>query len=170
MARRTEQSELLVRVLGTIASLGTGVDENKWKVGQNVIIQPIISCLKESCDCCASGAWNVCPFATSIVFLLVLPTSIFTIAYREAVDGVSEYIALDTRYVHILPEGISLDVGATLEPPAVTWYGVKKSGFKSGQSALIVGNLARARSDFSPQSLTHSLGTIILLDLNLLLS
>jgi threonine dehydrogenase-like Zn-dependent dehydrogenase len=113
-------------VSGTIASLGTGVDENKWKVGQNVIIQPIISCLKESCDCCASGAWSVCPVATSI-----------GIGGRGG--GLSEYIALDTRYVHILPEGISLDVGATLEPLAVAWYGVKKSGFKSGQTALIVG-------------------------------
>ena len=32
-----------------------------------------------------------------------------------------------------------MDVGATLEPLAVAWYGVKKSGFKIGQTALING-------------------------------
>ena len=32
-----------------------------------------------------------------------------------------------------------MDVGATLEPLAVAWYGVKKSGFKKGQTALITG-------------------------------
>jgi hypothetical protein len=32
-----------------------------------------------------------------------------------------------------------VDVGATLEPLAVAWYGVKKSGFEKGQTALITG-------------------------------
>ena len=32
-----------------------------------------------------------------------------------------------------------VDVGAILEPLAVAWYGVKKSGFKKGQTALITG-------------------------------
>ena len=77
--------------------------------------------------------------------------------------GLSEYVALDTRYVHILPEGIPctfiivdsvhheleikvdgkfielVDVGAVLEPLAVAWYGVKKSNFKKGQTAFIIG-------------------------------
>jgi len=113
-------------ISGTIASLGTGVDEDKWKIGQNVIIEPIISCLKESCECCASGACSVCPSATCI-------------GIGGWGGGLSEYIALDTRYVHILPEGIPLDVGAVLEPLAVAWYGVKKSNFKKGQTAFITG-------------------------------
>lgn len=113
-------------ISGTIVSLGTGVDEHKWKVGQNVIIESIISCRKESCSSCASGAWNVCPFTTCI-------------GIGGWGGGLSEYIALDTDYVHILPEGISLEVGAILEPLAVAWYGVKTSGFKQGQTALITG-------------------------------
>lgn len=32
-----------------------------------------------------------------------------------------------------------VEVGATLEPLAVAWYGVKQSGFKKGQTALIIG-------------------------------
>ena len=66
--------------------------------------------------------------------------------------------ALDTRYIHILPEGIPctfiadsvyheldididwiVDVGAILEPLAVAWYGVKRSSFQKGRTALITG-------------------------------
>ena len=32
-----------------------------------------------------------------------------------------------------------VDVGAVLEPLAVAWYGVKKSNFKKGQIAFIIG-------------------------------
>lgn len=71
--------------------------------------EPIISCLKESCDCCASGAYSVCPFATCIVRILVNILSVFH-HLPQGIGGwgggLSEYIALDTRYVHILPEGI----------------------------------------------------------------
>jgi len=113
-------------ISGTIVNLGTGVDQDKWKVGQNVIIEPIISCLKESCHSCSSGARSTCPLATCI-------------GISGWGGGLSEYIALDTRYVHILPEGISLEVGATLEPLAVAWYAVKRSGFKIGQTAFVIG-------------------------------
>ncbi|KAH9474414.1 (R,R)-butanediol dehydrogenase [Psilocybe cubensis] len=53
--------------------------------------------------------------------------------------GLAEYIAVDTRNLHILPDGISLEIGAMIEPLAVAWYAVKRSGFKAGQSALITG-------------------------------
>lgn len=126
------------RISGTIASLGAGVDENKWKVGQNVTVcgffstpyfrrvhynhfltfsyyrEPLISCLKESCACCASGAWSTCPSTTFIVRTLVSNLCInhlfFAMSYRELADGVAacqSIFALDTCYVHILPEGIS---------------------------------------------------------------
>jgi hypothetical protein len=33
----------------------------------------------------------------------------------------------------------AVDVGACMEPLAVAWYAVKRSGYKKGQTALIVG-------------------------------
>lgn len=62
------------------------------------------------------------------------------------------------RFVHILPEGIPceldlmqhllvviantlfpVEVGACIEPLAVAWHAVERSGYKAGQSALIIG-------------------------------
>ncbi|KAF8961445.1 chaperonin 10-like protein [Flammula alnicola] len=112
---------------GTIVGLGSGVDEGKWKVGQNVVVEPVISCLKtDSCMFCASGTRNLCRSANFI-------------GIGGWGGGLAEYIAVDTHYLHALPPGISLEVGATIEPLAVAWYAVKRSGFKLGQTALIVG-------------------------------
>ncbi|KAG6824807.1 hypothetical protein H0H92_005738, partial [Tricholoma furcatifolium] len=50
--------------------------------------------------------------------------------------GLAEYIAVDVKYVHVLPEGLSR---ACMEPLAVSWHAMKRSGFKQGQSVLILG-------------------------------
>lgn len=71
--------------------------------------------------------------------------------------GLAEYITVDAALVHILPKGVSrqsthasifgalhssratVEVGACIEPLAVAWHAVKRSGFKKGQSALVLG-------------------------------
>ncbi|KAF9477659.1 alcohol dehydrogenase GroES domain protein [Pholiota conissans] len=112
---------------GTIVEIGNGVDEAQWKIGQNVVVEPLFSCHKDgSCIFCAAKSYNLCPSANFI-------------GIGGWGGGLFEYVAVDTRYVHHLPAGISLEVGAMIEPLAVAYYAVKKSGFKEGQSALIVG-------------------------------
>ncbi|KAF4613250.1 hypothetical protein D9613_010929 [Agrocybe pediades] len=112
---------------GTVVGLGEGVDANHWKVGQNVVIEPLVSCQKHStCAACAVGTRNLCPLAAFI-------------GVGGWGGGLSEYIAVDTRYVHILPDGVPLEIGAMIEPLAVAYYSVKRSGFTKGQTALIVG-------------------------------
>ncbi|KAF8152928.1 alcohol dehydrogenase GroES domain protein [Crassisporium funariophilum] len=102
---------------GTIVSLGPGVDGNNWKIGQNVTIEPVISCLKtHSCTYCASGARNLC---RSSNFILTQSLNI-----RELADGVA---------------ASPIEIGAVIEPLAVAYYAVKRSGFKPGQTALVVG-------------------------------
>ncbi|KAF4613249.1 hypothetical protein D9613_010930 [Agrocybe pediades] len=111
---------------GTVVGLGEGVDQDRWKVGQNVVIEPVISCLKNTRVFCKAGTRNLCPGANFI-------------GIAGWGGGLAEYIAVDTRYVHILPEGVSLEVGAMIEPLAVAYYSVKRSGFKKGQNALVIG-------------------------------
>ncbi|KAJ3503675.1 hypothetical protein NLJ89_g8328 [Agrocybe chaxingu] len=107
---------------GTIVDIGEGVD-SKFQVGQSVIIEPMISCHKPECHCCSNDLSNVCPLTNGI-------------GIGGWGGGLSEYIAVEARLVHVLPKGISR---AMIEPLAVAWHAVKRSGFKPGQSVLIVG-------------------------------
>ncbi|KAF9554997.1 alcohol dehydrogenase GroES domain protein [Agrocybe pediades] len=100
---------------GTVVGLGEGVDQDRWKVGQNVVIEPVISCLKNTCVFCKAGTRNLCPVANFI-------------GIAGWGGGLAEYIA-----------GVSLEVGAMIEPLAVAYYSVKRSGFKKGQNALVIG-------------------------------
>ncbi|CAA7266297.1 unnamed protein product [Cyclocybe aegerita] len=109
-------------ISGTIVDIGGGFD-SKFQVGQNVVIEPIISCRKRDCHCCSNNLSNVCPLTNGT-------------GIGGWGGGLSEFIAVDARLVHILPKAISR---AMIEPLAVAWHAVKRSGFKPGQSALIVG-------------------------------
>ncbi|PCH37496.1 alcohol dehydrogenase GroES domain protein [Wolfiporia cocos MD-104 SS10] len=111
---------------GTIVALGRGVDNKKYAVGQNVTIEPVISCMKPTCPQCTSGARNVCP-------------NVSYVGAGGFGGGFSEYVSLSPEYVHVLPAGVSLEAGAMIEPLSVGWHAVKRSSFKPGDRALVIG-------------------------------
>jgi hypothetical protein len=53
--------------------------------------------------------------------------------------GLSEYFSSPASYLHKLPDNVSLKAGAMAEPLAVAVHAVKRSGFKEGMTALVVG-------------------------------
>ncbi|KAJ3554046.1 hypothetical protein NM688_g3309 [Phlebia brevispora] len=112
---------------GTIVELGPGVDSKRLSVGQDVCVEPLISCMKNSCTMCSGGSRNVCPHAS---FLGIAGWG----------GGLSEYITADQTLVFPLPRGMSLEVGAMMEPLAVAWHGVKRSAFKPGDKCLVMGS------------------------------
>ncbi|KAF9452124.1 sorbitol dehydrogenase [Macrolepiota fuliginosa MF-IS2] len=111
---------------GTIVDVGPGVDTIKWAPGMNVVIEPIFSCMKEDCLPCSNGTRNICP-------------QIAPIGMSGWGGGLAEYITVDLQYVHVLPKGVSLEVGACIEPLSVAYHAVKRSGFTPGQTVLIIG-------------------------------
>ncbi|TFK73163.1 alcohol dehydrogenase GroES domain protein [Pluteus cervinus] len=112
---------------GTIVETPPDVDAGKWAVGTNVVIEPIFGCMKtDNCYNCSHDLPTTCPDMNFI-------------GIGGWGGGLSEYIAVDTRFLHVLPSHVSLEVGACIEPLAVAWYAVKRSGFKPGDSALILG-------------------------------
>ncbi|KAF8892878.1 alcohol dehydrogenase GroES domain protein [Infundibulicybe gibba] len=112
---------------GTIVELGRGVDGNRLRVGTNVVVEPTMSCMRtDTCQPCRSGSRNVCPLTNFI-------------GIGGWGGGLSEYITVNARNVHVLPGNVSLEVGACIEPLAVAYNAVKRSGFQEGQSALIIG-------------------------------
>ncbi|KAI0672173.1 alcohol dehydrogenase GroES domain protein [Trametes maxima] len=111
---------------GTIVDVGPGVDTSRLTIGSHVVIEPLLSCMQPTCPFCSQGARNLCRHATFI-------------GIAGCGGGLSEYISVDQRLVHILPSHVPLDVGAIMEPLAVAWHTVKSSKIKPGDHALVLG-------------------------------
>ncbi|KAI8988990.1 alcohol dehydrogenase GroES domain protein [Trametes punicea] len=111
---------------GTIVDVGAGVDASRLKVGDHVVVEPLLSCMQPTCPFCSAGARNLCRNATFI-------------GIAGCGGGMSEFVCVDQTLVHVLPPGVPLDVGALMEPLAVAWHAVKRSNLKAGDSVLILG-------------------------------
>ncbi|THU85467.1 alcohol dehydrogenase GroES domain protein [Dendrothele bispora CBS 962.96] len=111
---------------GTISELGPLVDKTRFSVGQKVVVEPTIGCMKPTCAACQAGTLNICPMTGSI-------------GLCGFGGGLAEYITVQQHCVHVLPPNVPLDVGACIEPLAVAWYAVKRSEFTPGQTVLICG-------------------------------
>lgn len=107
---------------GTVVELGPGVAD--VEVGDRVAVWPIYACGR--CAACRRGAPNACR----------------TIGFHGITSdggGMAEYTTVAADKVHVLPEGVDLRLGALVEPMAVAWHAVSRSGVQPGQSALVVG-------------------------------
>lgn len=107
---------------GTIVEVGDGVDG--VAVGDRVAVWPIYFC--GHCAACRRGAFNVC---RSIAFH----------GLSAHGGGMAEFTTVDASKVHVLPPTVDLRLGALVEPMAVAWHAVERSGIQPGQSALIAG-------------------------------
>jgi 2-desacetyl-2-hydroxyethyl bacteriochlorophyllide A dehydrogenase len=91
--------------------------------GQPVIINPIISC--GHCDSCRRGAHHLCRNAG---------------LFGREVDGsMSEYVALDARYVHALPSHLPLANATLIETLATVRHAQERLGIISGESVVVLG-------------------------------
>jgi L-iditol 2-dehydrogenase len=139
-------------VSGRIVAVGPGVEEGR--IGSRVAIEPGAACGR--CAQCTAGRYNLCP---DMRFFATPP-----------VDGaLSEYLLVRDDLAFDLPEGVSDDAAALLEPLSVGIWATSKAGVTVGSSVLIAGagpvglvtaQLARARgaativvSDVAPHRL-----------------
>ncbi|KAI8988991.1 NAD-P-binding protein, partial [Trametes punicea] len=112
---------------GTIVELGPKVDTEKYRVGQEVAVEPGVPCRRPDCPACSSAdTRNQCP-------------RIWFLGLAGRGGGLSEYVAVDQEFVHVLPPNISLEVGALVEPLAVAWRATKRANVKPGDKVLILG-------------------------------
>lgn len=107
---------------GTVEAVGEGVVY--LKPGQKVAIEPAKPCGR--CEFCLSDNFNVCP---SVMFFGTPPT-----------DGCfREYIVWPASLMLPIPDSISMDEAAMLEPLAVGIYAADLASVRSGESAAILG-------------------------------
>lgn len=106
---------------GDVVKLG-GV-RNEIAVGDRVTLEPVIAC--GYCDPCLQGMYGYCE---NISF-----------SYREGDGSMSSYVKCKSRFLHKIPENITYEAGALIEPLAVATHAVRRSQVKLGDKVAIFG-------------------------------
>jgi L-idonate 5-dehydrogenase len=109
-----------------VADIGEGV--TNVSAGQRVTANPARAC--GFCDFCKAGRGNLC-LAT-----IMLGSG----GSRPPINGaMAEYVTVRADQCHVLPDEISDEIGAMLEPLAVALHAIKRSGGVSGKRVLVLG-------------------------------
>ena len=102
----------------------TGEQVTRVKPGDRVTVEPVIVC--GDCHFCRRGQYHLC---VKISF-----------QYRQGQGGFTTHFVSHENWVHLLPEELSYEEGALIEPLSVSVHAVKKSGLGLGHSAAIFGD------------------------------
>src|SRR5487761_690469 len=104
--------------------VATGEGATRHRVGDRIAIEPGRPCGR--CRMCTSGSYNLCP---TVPFLATPP-----------VDGAfTTYLAVDENWAIGLPDCVSDDAGALLEPLSVGIWACQRAGVRLGSTTLITG-------------------------------
>lgn len=109
-------------VAGVVDKLGEGVAS--LQVGDRVALEPGVPCRK--CEACKTGRYNLCP---DVIFFATPP-----------VDGaLSEYALSPEDFAYKIPDNLSLDAAALIEPLSVGIHACRRGNLSAGQSVFIAG-------------------------------
>ncbi len=106
---------------GEVAGLGS--ENSRFKIGDRVVLEPIIICGK--CEFCLRGDYHLC---RDVSF-----------HHRRGQGAFTPYFVADEDWVHPLPDNISFEEGALIEPLAVAIHAVGRAGLKMGDSVAVFG-------------------------------
>jgi L-iditol 2-dehydrogenase len=107
---------------GEVAALGPGV--TSLAVGQRVSVEPGVPDF--TCAQCLAGRYNLCP---NMRFFATPP-----------IDGAfAEYVAVHAAFAHPVPDTISDDAAALLEPLSVGIWACRRGGVTAGSRVLVTG-------------------------------
>lgn len=107
---------------GTIVAVGLGVDP--VRLGQRVAIEPQKPCHR--CRECLGGHYNLCP---NMEFYATPP-----------IDGAfTGYVTIESEFAHAVPDSMSDEAAALLEPLSVAITAMRKAHIVPGSRVLIAG-------------------------------
>jgi L-iditol 2-dehydrogenase len=109
-------------VSGQVIEVGSQV--RNVSVGDRVAVEPGTPC--RNCRECMAGRYHLCP---DLVFLATPPY-----------DGaLMERMTIDARNLHPIPDEMTYEEGALLEPLSVGIWGCKRAGLQPGDDVLVTG-------------------------------
>ncbi|MFT4009035.1 MAG: NAD(P)-dependent alcohol dehydrogenase [Nocardioidaceae bacterium] len=104
--------------------VGTGAKVDDTRIGQRVAVEPQRPCRR--CTQCLTGHYNLCP---RMEFYATPP-----------VDGAfCRYVVIEADMAHPIPDSLSDEAAALLEPLSVAIAAVRKARTTAGASVLIAG-------------------------------
>ncbi|TFB75396.1 NAD(P)-dependent alcohol dehydrogenase [Cryobacterium glaciale] len=107
---------------GTI--VGVGVDVDPARIGERVAVEPQRPC--RLCRECRAGRYNLC---SKMEFYATPP-----------IDGAfCGYVTIQTEFAHAIPDSVSFEAAALLEPLSVAIASIRKAQIVPGSSILIAG-------------------------------
>jgi L-iditol 2-dehydrogenase len=107
---------------GVIVAVGEGVSQDR--VGQRVTIEPGIPC--RVCRECRHGNYNLCQ---NVRFFGTPP-----------IDGAfTNYVTIPDDFAYALPDSMSFEEGALIEPLSVGLWACRKAGLRGGDRVLVTG-------------------------------
>jgi len=107
---------------GIVHEIGPGVTQ--VKIGDRVAIEPGTPC--RDCRDCLAGRYHLCP---DLKFLATPPY-----------DGaLVQYLAMDERNLFVIPDSMSYEEGALLEPLSVGIWACHRANLEPGDHVLVTG-------------------------------
>ena len=106
---------------GTIAEVGVGVD--RTRVGEAVSVEPFFTC--DVCPFCLEGTYNFC--------------ADLKIIGHQVPGAFAEYVLIPAKFAHRMPDGVSFEEAAILEPCSGALHAVRRCGIQAGDFAVIIG-------------------------------
>lgn len=106
---------------GEIVECGESVPD--WKQGDRVTVAPLVPCRK--CKPCTEGHYSLCQDYSY---------------YGSRTDGaMANFIKVDYRNLLKLPENVSYDAGAMVDPAANAVHGLWRGDLKKGDTVAVIG-------------------------------
>jgi L-iditol 2-dehydrogenase len=107
---------------GRVVALGDGA--TRHAVGDRVTLEPGVPCGR--CRECRAGRYNLCP---DVVFFATPP-----------IDGAfANYVTIHEDFAFALPDAMSDEAGALMEPLSVGIWACRKGGVTAGDRVLVTG-------------------------------
>lgn len=108
---------------GTVVELGSGV--TGIEIGDRAAVHPIVATCGE-CASCRRGVPMTCRLMASL-------------GTNANGGGLAEYVVVNVSQLHLIPEGLELRMATLVEPMAVGWHAMVRSGVQPGGTALLLG-------------------------------
>lgn len=108
---------------GVISELGDGVEG--WRLGDRVVSLPIHPC--GTCEACLNDKIGLCE------------QIVFTGYSLDHSGGFAEYTVVPTHSLHRVPDGVSFNSAAMVEPLSVSRRAVSRTPVGEGRVVLVIG-------------------------------